>query len=81
MNIVSNVARKFQHKIFHSLRCLDHFSIGIRKDGDGNLCDPDDEYIMSLQFVSNSPTKLGNIWKFSNCSVEYLDNIITSLNK
>ena len=66
---------------FSLLRFLDFFSIGVWNDGIGNLCDPDDEYIMYSQLVFNSPTKLGNSWKFSRCSVQYLDNIITSLNK
>ena len=56
-------------------------SLGVANDGSGNICNPDDEYVMSPSSAITSLENKGNNWKFSTCSVEYLNNFISGLNE
>ena len=57
------------------------FSMNISYDGDGNACHSGEGYIMDANFYPDSDSIANQKqWVFSNCSLDYMDSFITSLN-
>jgi len=64
--------------ICHILCCflIFQFSLGCEHDGDGNSCSTGSGYAMETSFILANKNK----WRFSSCSVNYIQNYLNYLN-
>jgi hypothetical protein len=67
----------FISKLFITFNCFLYMynSLGCEHDGDNNACA--DGYVMAPKLSMTSTRK----WTFSSCSVQYIRNFITKLNR
>lgn len=67
----------FQFFSTHFFSC----SFGADHDGEGNSCDPENEFIMapSTALFNKSEPYSVNPWKFSSCSIAYFKTFMNQM--